>query len=240
MKDTTARNLPEFAPFQQVMDGRRAQVQEYLASGGKVDTTDPCGYTPLMYAVTYMRKQIRIDLVKAGANPNHMARDGQTPLNLAVESGSMSAVQELLQAGAQVNGKGRFVPLQSALSLGHSGIVRLLLSSGADPNQKGTSPNSLLPLEAATDLASVPLTRDLVKAGVDLNARSPLGDTALMQATIMTSPPIIQALVSAGADATPSNRLGRTAEDYAAESGSPAVAHAVKPGSETNKPKKTP
>jgi len=216
-------NLSESDFFRAIVEGRQRQITAYLSAGGKADAIDQGGYTALMSAIGCMRRQVAAELIRAGANVNHQARDGRTPLCLAVEMGSPGMVQDLLKAGADAKGSGRFIPLQNALQLGHTGITRMLLSAGADPNNLGTSKIAVSPLDQAMNIGAPPMARDLAKAGANLNTQSRTGDTALIHATMMTHPGMVKALLTAGADSTLRNNQGMTAQDIALTGNIPAV-----------------
>jgi hypothetical protein len=74
-------------------------------------------------------------LVKQGADPNQRAGvNGWTPLMHAIHKHQKGAVAALLDAGADVNGRGAggSTPLMMAAGYGYTDIVNLLLDRGAD------------------------------------------------------------------------------------------------------------
>ncbi|CAG5928555.1 cyclin-dependent kinase 4 inhibitor B [Menidia menidia] len=95
----------------------------------------------------------------------------QEQLTSAAARGEAAGVEELLRAGAQVNGVNRFgrTALQ-VMMMGSSPVARLLLAHGADPNvadgRTGASP-----LHDAARAGFLDTVRLLVEAGADPEAR---------------------------------------------------------------------
>lgn len=80
------------------------------------------------------------------------AQDGQgmTPLVLAARSNQIELVKLLIDAGADVNAKGRHTALTRAAQGGHLEVVRLLLNKGAEVNPSyPDGPMDSMPLRAA-------------------------------------------------------------------------------------------
>ena len=76
-------------------------------------------------------------LLAAGANPNHINHDGDTPLLLASDRGLIHVVRVLLSGGAdpsQASEAEGDSPLFWAASEGRAGVVLMLLQHGADVN----------------------------------------------------------------------------------------------------------
>ena len=96
--------------------------------------------TPLLGAgSTDCHPDVIRQLVKAGADPNHMNHHNWTPLMKAITNGSLTNAATLLELGANPNTKGGpygWPPLQAAVRQDMNGIemVRALLKYHADPN----------------------------------------------------------------------------------------------------------
>ena len=76
-------------------------------------------------------------LLTAGADPNAVILEGQTPLMTAAHSGNLDAVNVLLSRGVNVNTIEPFrgqTALMWAAAEKHPAIVKALLAKGADPN----------------------------------------------------------------------------------------------------------
>ena len=76
-------------------------------------------------------------LLSKGFDPNSVDNFGQTPLHYAVKDGNKSAIQLLLQAGANPNSTESYngnSALHYAATLGVEEFIRALLAAGGDVN----------------------------------------------------------------------------------------------------------
>jgi len=107
-----------------------------------VNTIDKSRLTPLHCAVNSSALDVVRTLLRHGANPNVVDRDGLAPLHYAAAAThppvfSHSAVIDLLIThGADVSIRDNQcrTPLHLAAAVGNAALVRLLLSTGADVN----------------------------------------------------------------------------------------------------------
>lgn len=86
-------------------DGDYDRLQQLLAGGCPVDTFDEKGMNPLAYACQSPRASLGILqlLVNSGANPNRAdLTDSRRPIGMAAAAGSISKVQFLMDAGADI------------------------------------------------------------------------------------------------------------------------------------------
>ena len=93
--------------------------------------------TPLILAARDGRVDLIPVLVKQGADPNQRAGvNGWTPLMHAVHKNQKGSISALLDAGADVNGRGAdgSTALMMAAGYGYTDMVNLLLDRGADPH----------------------------------------------------------------------------------------------------------
>ena len=101
-----------------------------------VNNTQKC-HDALMDA--YWRAQYRNieSILKNGTSPNCTDSTGNTPLMIAINSGSLPMICDLVKYGANVNqpcGENKITPLMYAASFGRPSVVELLLLHGADKN----------------------------------------------------------------------------------------------------------
>lgn len=92
--------------------------------------------TALHLAVAYNYRNVAEALAKKGADVDACDRDGDTPLQWAVENGRLDMSKVLLRNGAQVNKQNEKtgdVVLHWAVRRGHVVVTELLLARGADP-----------------------------------------------------------------------------------------------------------
>ena len=113
--------------------------------------------------------------------------DSWTPLIWATRSGSVDAINVLLDSGADVNLPGSTVdnwdatPLQHAILQRQPAAVRLLLDRGADLN-RGAGPGSVAPLLLAAGDTDPAILKLLLARGADPTVENEHGATPLSHA----------------------------------------------------------
>ena len=117
---------PDF--FEACALGRRERMSELLAQDPALATADSAdGFSALGLAVFFGHVEIARLLVEAGADVNRRSNNSflVSPLDSAVASGRIDAVDLLLQHGARPDS------LESAIAHGNPEIVERLRSAGA-------------------------------------------------------------------------------------------------------------
>ena len=140
-------------------------------------------------------------LLQAGASPNVPDESGRTPLDYAVNAGSMNAVRELLDANASLNvldlggdlasgftAVGE-TPLHLACRLGQLQIIGALLEHGADIHQKNGSSLTALRLMQHQRLVPADFSEEDLRLATapDLSARVNGGKVRASDALIACS-----------------------------------------------------
>ncbi|MET8043416.1 ankyrin repeat domain-containing protein [Micromonospora sp. NPDC005215] len=134
----------------------------------------------LMEAVLREDATIASALLRLGANPNAVDREGTTPLYQASVHGAVNLVRLLLAAGAAPDtesGRGREgTPLCAAAAWGHSDVVQELLAHGADPNLREDRGTGYSPLDWAlrgdhSQTADLLMTAGACSAGAGIGTR---------------------------------------------------------------------
>jgi ankyrin repeat protein len=217
-----------------IQNGDRAGVRAALAQGANPDSRDTEGSPALVEAALYGDAAMLRCLLERGANPNAANQDGQTALHIAAGDAGKAAL--LIAHGANVNARTKLgrTPLMAAVRQdGAYPAVKLLIDHGADPKVLDPAPlfgagskASLLLLAAKT--SDVRTARLLVERGVDVNAKTDIGDTPLMEAAWSGNVETARYLISAGADVkasmTESFFKGFTALTLAAVADNPEIA----------------
>ena len=122
-------------------------------------------------------------------------------------------IKALVEAGADVNARGRYGNTSLLLAMGHNrrDIVALLLAHGANVFAKDEYGTTAL-MEAAR-MGDADLIRSLLKQGLDINAKSKPGMTPLMFACYAGNHGdvnTVQVLLEHGADVNAKNKDGKT------------------------------
>jgi uncharacterized protein len=153
-----------------------------------------------------------INAIYQGIDINAICSNGETALHKAIRNNQLSTVRILLEAGANPNlkeeGGWEYPPLMIALNWANVdyAIFQALLDTGSDINDSSSRGETVLML--AILKLNLKAVRELLKLGVDINAKDIHGQTALYYAKEMrkqtpseyTEPSeIIQLLESYGA-----------------------------------------
>lgn len=162
-------------------------------------------------------------LLAAGASANaHSTEDvGRTALGYAAASNDVGMVERLLAAGANVNARrtneqGQIVTaLTQALRTDAVAAVRRLIQAGAETSTN--DPTGWTPMHIAAYESSTESLAELVRAGADINERTPAyrQQTALQTVILFGSAASVQAFLRLGADPSLTDNQGQNACDWA-------------------------
>jgi len=155
----------------------------------------------LLAAVEAGDREVALELLSAGADPNERGPDGSTALMWAAYHGDTEVVRRLIEAGADVEARNVFgaFALSEAAIIGSAPVIQALLEAGADPNAK--NPEGETPLMAVARSGNVEAARLLLAAGADVNAKEEWGgQSALMWAASHSQPEMVKLLIEHGAD----------------------------------------
>ena len=183
------------------------------------DGVDRVGRTPLMHAGTSRNAQAIRLFIERGADVN--ARDSFIggPLAWTSGFGTAESVQDLLDAGAQVetvSGATGYTPLIWAAGFGDAESVPMLLEAGANVEAKGSIEGNTALMHAAKT-GKIESLHSMLKTKADKEAKNSMGQTALLVSAGHPAGSVekIQALLDAGCDITVVDNNGRTVLDLA-------------------------
>jgi uncharacterized protein len=122
--------------------GSLEAVMLLLRHGAKVDGLDPSrDATPLLMALFRDQPEAVRMLLAAGANPNVVGDEGDSPLRWCMERGNIEMAATLLRCGAtktidEAGGPSGMTALGHAASQLNIAMLKLLIQAGADPGAR--------------------------------------------------------------------------------------------------------
>lgn len=180
-------------------------------------------------------------LLDAGIDPNSTF-DGASMLHFAARYGNDAIVALLIQYGAEINAtddmRAGATPLLLAVQNSHAAIVKRLIKQKANVNLslRDEDSENFAPIHAAIGQGDYEITKILVSAGANVNAKSKQFGTPLMLAATLGYSKLVNLLLSSGADVNLTDRNGATALHYACFNGHIDIAKKlINKGADINK-----
>ena len=186
--------------------GDTATVHALLDAGEDADEQpDRRGWTALTRAVDGGHREIVDTLLRAGADVNHRAGNGNTPLMRAAMYGRTEIARALLEAGADPHAEdiSGATALMYASARGSPEIVRMLIGEGVEVDAERLLGETAL--TEAVENGHPEIVRLLIAAGADVNHRTHNGATPLAIAGELSERfggsygEVVELLVEAGA-----------------------------------------
>ncbi len=186
-----------------VARGHANIVDHLLRSGADVNAVNKQGWSALMFAAYFGKKDIVSTLLTAGAEPNLRTTDtGKTALNFAAERNHPQVIRAIVvEEDADMNtcDSHGWTPLMNVCKYSKDDVntVTALLNRGACIDV--ASRYGWTALMRAAEANNPEILDVLIKKGADVNRQNGWGSTALMLASYDASPRIVKRLLEAGA-----------------------------------------
>ncbi len=174
--------------------GKTKVIEILLDNGALIDhQAGMLIWTSLHRATVGNHKDSVEILLDKGAQVNLQDRDGCSPLYITADSGNSEIAKILLMHKAQIDlvHKSGYSPLWIAVEKNHGEIVQLLLNNGAQANLKV---RGCTLLHRALLLGNLPIMKQLLKEGADLNIHDNSGKTPLECAALHNNKEAIAAI----------------------------------------------
>ncbi|XP_071325726.1 B-cell lymphoma 3 protein homolog [Trachinotus anak] len=184
-------------------------IQLLLWARRGIDIYNNLRQTPLHLAVITQQADMVDVLLRAGADPAALDRNGQTALHLCCEYNQRECLSVVLSRSSSStclesrNYEG-LSPLHLAVLLGHKDLARMLLDAGADINAMDIK-SGQSPLMHAVESNNVDMVHFLIENGCDVNSQSYSGNTALHSACGRGQVDTVRLLLKSGADSSLKN-----------------------------------
>ncbi|RYC86977.1 hypothetical protein BFJ63_vAg10110 [Fusarium oxysporum f. sp. narcissi] len=194
-----------------VVQQGEAEIVDMLLAAGASPDRDPeetldfhSLKPPLIIAVQEGNEILVTRLIKAGANVNqYFSQYGRsvTPLYVASMNGHLRIMQQLLDAGAAVDGKAGYLgtPFLAAVSEGQVEAMKMLLDAGADV-QARSAVSKYPALVIALDKEHPEVVDHLINAGANVNNSAQYYGSALQAAASKGYRDVTEKLLDVGAD----------------------------------------
>jgi ankyrin repeat protein len=186
-------------PLFDAIYANKTDVAEVLIrSGANLDTTEPkrSGGTALHAAIRRKNTEIAQLLIKAGADTSLRDLRGQTPAQLAYQTG-LRQIASLIDPGP--SRRATPGPMRPMSADGRDpATARRLLDTGVNPDS--TDRRGRTALEVAVLKRQTETVRDLIERGANPNIVGPYRKTPLQHTAERGTGPIAELLIKAGAD----------------------------------------
>ncbi|XP_047455020.1 B-cell lymphoma 3 protein homolog [Mugil cephalus] len=189
-------------------------IQLLLLAHNGVDIYNNLRQTPLHLAVITEQTNMVEALLRAGADPAALDRNGQTALHLCCEYGQRDCLSVVLSLSSsplclEIRNFGGLSPLHLAVLQGRQDLAKMLLEAGADINAMDFK-SGQSPLMHAVESNNPDMVHFLIENGCDVNSQSYSGNTALHSACGRGQVDTVRLLLKSGADSSIKNNHNDT------------------------------
>nr|XP_046254258.1 B-cell lymphoma 3 protein homolog [Scatophagus argus] len=184
-------------------------IQLLLLDRRSLDIHNNLRQTPLHLAVITQQAKMVETLVREGANPAVMDRNGQTAIHLCCEYNQPDCLSIVLSCLSsltclEIRNYQGLSPLHLAVLRGHKDLARMLLDAGANINAMDIK-SGQSPLMHAVESNNADMVHFLIECGCDVNSQSYSGNTALHSACGRGQVDTVRLLLKSGADSSLKN-----------------------------------
>lgn len=184
-------------------------IQLLVLAGRSLDIYNNLRQTPLHLAVITKQPNMVETLLRAGAEPSALDRNGQTALHLCCEYNQRDCLSVVLSLSTlstclEIRNYEGLSPLHLAVLQGRKDLARLLLSAGADINVMDVK-SGQSPLMHAVENNNADMVHFLIENRCDVNSQSYSGNTALHSACGRGQAETVRLLLKSGADSSLKN-----------------------------------
>lgn len=150
--------------------------------------------------------------IKEGADVDKTDRDGNTPLQIAVQNGYLRIIEILIENGADVEKDLSATPLMKAVDHENIEAIKILIEKGK-ANINGRDLYGKTALMRAIDLHNpkIEAIQTLIECGADINITDSYKNTPLLKATQLGHAEIVEILINAKANVNYQGTDGITA-----------------------------
>lgn len=202
--DDTELDERQFTTLHKIVLGMigKSLADELEVTTAYINATDSSGNTPLAWASARGDHKSVVLLLEHGASL-HIANDlNSQPIHLAAQTGNITTVRALVQAGADVNAVVRrthMTPIHYAAEYqDNSEQILGLVNLGAHID--GRDYMSWTPLHWASWRGHLSSLKALLQCGADVNSSTGDGNASIMLAVANNSHECVQELIGSGAD----------------------------------------